>query len=157
MTKRIPHPDDAILGEDSAALELSPDMVRFAGNHMKEEGLEDRVHILQGNAECTGMLQSLGPFDLVYSTFSLHHWKRPLRVIKNLYRTVADKGVLLIHDLIRVWWLYHLPRQKGFIESVRAAYAPKEIQDMFNQLDIRNYRLKIPFPYFWMSVVAKKD
>jgi predicted O-methyltransferase YrrM len=138
------------------ALELSPEMVHSARLHVKEEGLDDRVQIIQGNAESTGMLQSLGPFDLVYSTFSLHHWKRPLRVIKNLYHTVADKGTLFIHDLIRVWWLYHLPPKSGFLESVRAAYAPKEIQTMFNQLDIRNYRLKIPFPYFWMSVVAKK-
>lgn len=149
VAKKIPH-------GRITALELSPEMVRFAVNHMKEEGVEDRVQIIQGNAECTGMMQSLGPFDLVYTAFSLHHWKRPLRVIKNLYHTVADRGALLVHDLIRVWWLYHLPQQNGFLESIRAAYAPKEIQGMFSQLDIRNYRLKIPFPYFWMTAVAKK-
>jgi ubiquinone/menaquinone biosynthesis C-methylase UbiE len=138
------------------ALEPSPEMIRFAKKHTREEGLEDRVRFVQGNAESAGMLQSLGPFDLVYSTFSLHHWRNPVRIIKNLYRTVADKGALLIHDLIRVQWLYYLPQKNGFLESIRAAYAPKEIQRMFEQLDIQNYRLKIPFPYFWMSVVAKK-
>jgi ubiquinone/menaquinone biosynthesis C-methylase UbiE len=212
VTKRIPHSDDAILGEESmavyvenhkknlnshfktflkdleslnmngrfleigsgpgfltalvakknpnariTALELSPEMIHFARNHIQEEGVEDRVRFIQGNAESPGMLQSLGPFDLVYSTFSLHHWKRPLRVIKNLYHIVSDKGALLIHDLIRVWWLYHLPPKNGFFESIRAAYAPKEIRRMFEQLDIHHLRLKIPFPYFWMSAVVQKN
>ena len=138
------------------ALELSKDMIDFAERPVQEEGIGDRVRFVQGNAENAGVLQSLGPFDLVYSTFSLHHWEKPLRVIKNIYRTVAEKGTLLIHDLRRVWWLYYLPPTNGFLKSIRAAYKVKEVRNMLDQIGVHYYRTKIPFPFFWMSIIAKK-
>ncbi len=36
--------------------------------------VENRVRSLVGDVGDRGFLESLGHFDLVYSTFSIHHW-----------------------------------------------------------------------------------
>ncbi|MCK4722364.1 MAG: class I SAM-dependent methyltransferase [Dehalococcoidia bacterium] len=98
----------------------------------------------------------MGKFDLVYTAFSLHHWKDPEKSISNLWNAVRDNGILHIYDFRRVWWLYHLPLKGGFIDSVRAAYLPNEIVVVLQKLGINNYRIKATFPFFMQSIVAWK-
>ena len=61
---------------------------------------------------------------------------------------VGAEGVLFIHDLRRVWWLYYLLHNSGFIDSIRAAYMPDEIETIFRKPGINRYEIKRPFPYF---------
>ena len=124
------------------ALELSPDMITVAREQVGEEGLTDRINFVEGDATDAGLLGQLGRFDLVYSTYSLHHWDDPETVIKNLLGAVAPGGILLIHDLKRVWWLYWIPSQEGFITSIRAAYTPLEIRDLLTRMGVDRCEIK---------------
>ncbi|MEA1905647.1 MAG: methyltransferase domain-containing protein [Euryarchaeota archaeon] len=64
------------------------------------------------------LMEELGEFDLVYSTLAMHHWKDPEKVIGNLLKVVGAGGVLFIHDLRRVWWLYYLPLHDSWIHRL---------------------------------------
>ncbi|MBN1615626.1 MAG: class I SAM-dependent methyltransferase [Deltaproteobacteria bacterium] len=141
---------------DITAVELSPEMVSLAQDQIAERKLEGRVRFLAGSADDETLLGGLGKFSLVYSTFSLHHWEKPVDAFRSLYNAVADGGVLLIHDLCRVWWLYMLPLNGGFIRSVRAAYRPKELKQMLQQAGVSPFTIETSFPRFEISVLSRK-
>ena len=135
------------------AVEISPGMITVAREHVEREGLTDRIALVEGDANDTELLEQLGRFDLVYSTYTLHHWDHPETVIKNLLRAVAPGGILLIHDLKRVWWLYWVPSQEGFITSIRAAYTPLEIRDLLTRMGVDRYEIKNGL--FWQSIIVR--
>ncbi len=135
------------------AVELEPDMLTVAQEEVEKEGLADRINLLEGDAADVGLLDQLGQFDLVYSTYSLHHWDQPQRVIENLLRAVAPGGALFIHDLKRVWWLYWIPVRSGFILSIKAAYTPAEIRDLLTNMGIE--RFEIQNGLFYQSVIIE--
>jgi ubiquinone/menaquinone biosynthesis C-methylase UbiE len=135
------------------AVELSPAMITVAKEQVESGGLADRIDFVQGDATDARLLDQLGQFDLVYSTYSLHHWDDPETVIKNLLRAVAPGGTLLIHDLRRVWWLYWIPSQEGFFISIRAAYTPAEIRDLLSRIGVDRYEVKRGL--FWQSVIVR--
>jgi ubiquinone/menaquinone biosynthesis C-methylase UbiE len=143
-------PDAQITG-----VEMSPDMVTVAREVVERAGLAGRVRILVGDAGDGDVFRSLGQFDLIYSTFSLHHWKDPKRVIQNLMSVLADGGVLYIHDLRRAWWLYWVPVRGGFLNSIRAAYVAQELHHMLRGLGIERYEIRNVFP-FMQSVLIEK-
>jgi len=145
------HPGVAI-----TAVDLSADMAAIAEEHIMQKGLPNRIRYIVADVQDTNAMLGLGKFDLVYSTFSLHHWKDPEASIANLWDMVKDNGMLYIYDFKRVWWLYVLPLKGGDIGSIRAAYTRKEIAAILQRLGIANYRVKTLFPFFLQSVTAWK-
>lgn len=137
------------------ALELSPDMMKVGQELLKSKGLENRVEFVVGDAADAGLLQSLGKFDLIYSTYSLHHWKNPRQVIDNLMTALADDGVLFIHDLRRVWWLYWVPSQSGFFRSIRGAYVKEEVAEMLAGFNPESYEIKNELPFLLSLIIWK--
>ncbi|KAF5416459.1 MAG: Ubiquinone biosynthesis O-methyltransferase [Candidatus Methanogaster sp.] len=152
----------AMIAEDNpdvhiTAVEISNDMVTVAREYIEERKLNDRIRFVALDAADGVMMGELGEFDLVYSTLSMHHWKDPEKVIGNLLKAVGAGGVLFIHDLRRVWWLYYLPfRSSGFIGSIRAAYMPDEIKTIFQRVGTDRYEIKRRFPYFMHSIIVRK-
>lgn len=152
----------AMIAEDNpdvhiTAVEISSGMVTVAREYIEEEKLEDRVRFVAMDAADDVMMEGLGEFDLVYSTLAMHHWKDAEKVIGNLLKAVGAGGVLFIHDLRRVWWLYYLPfRGSGFIASIMAAYMPDELKTIFQRLGINRYEIKRRFPYFMQSIIVRK-
>jgi ubiquinone/menaquinone biosynthesis C-methylase UbiE len=142
-------PDAQITG-----VELSPDMVSVARQIVERAGLANRIRFVVGDAGDGNVFASLGQFDLVYSTFSLHHWANPKRVIRNLTSALTDGGVLYIHDLRRVWWLRWVPVRNGFLNSIRAAYVSRELHGMLRDLEIERYEIMSVFP-FMHSILIK--
>lgn len=138
------------------AFDLSPDMAKIANEYIGESGLDGRVRSLTCDAADRGEIEKLGTFDLVYSSFSLHHWKDPERVIENLMGVLKDNGILYLFDLKRVWWLYLVPSSGGFIASIRASYLPGEMGEIFDRLGIRDYETVTHFPFFMQSIIARK-
>jgi ubiquinone/menaquinone biosynthesis C-methylase UbiE len=143
-------PDAQITG-----VEMSPDMVAVTREYVEHAGLMDRIGFLVGDAGDKDVFGSLGQFDLIYSTFSLHHWQNPQRVIQNLLSVLADGGTLYIHDLRRAWWLYWVPVRNGFLDSIRAAYVAQELHEMLRDLGIVRYEIRNVFP-FMLSVLIEK-
>jgi ubiquinone/menaquinone biosynthesis C-methylase UbiE len=135
------------------AVELSPGMITVAKEQVESEGLTDRIGFVEGDATDARLLDQLGQFDLVYSTYSLHHWDHPETVIKNLLQAIAPGGILFIHDLKRVWWLYWIPTQRGLIPSIRAAYTPAEIRELLTRLGVDRYEIKNG--PFYQSIIVR--
>ena len=138
------------------AIEISSDMITVANEYIEKESLESQISFIQGDIEDDRLLEKLGQFDLVYSTFSLHHWKDPEIAIKNLMRLVKDNGVLLIYDLKRVWWLYWIRKQSGFFQSIRASYRPNEIKQILENIGVKKYEISNIFPYFMQNITIWK-
>jgi len=137
------------------ALELLPDMVTVGREYVAENSLDNRIKFVVGDVEDEKFLHSLGEFDLVYSTYSLHHWSNPDKAVVNLCSTVKKGGTLYIYDLRRVWWLYWIPIKNGFFNSIRASYLQSEIKLLLRDLGIENTEIKTEFP-FMNSLFVKK-
>ena len=137
------------------ALELLPDMVTVGREYVAENKLDNRIKFVVGDIEDEKLIHSLGEFDLVYSTYSLHHWTSPDKAVVNLYSAVNKGGMLYIFDLRRVWWLYWIPIKNGFFNSIRASYLLNEIKLMFGELGIQNTEIQEEFP-FMHSIFVKK-
>lgn len=138
------------------ALEISSDMITVGEEYIKSQGFQDQINFMMGDATDEGALKELGKFDLIYSTYSLHHWENPRRVIDNLLTNLADNGVLYLYDLRRVWWLYWVPVQNGFFQSIRAAYVRREMKEMLEGFRPECYEIKNEFP-FMLSIIIRKS
>ncbi len=137
------------------ANEISPEMIKLAKQDLADN-LKTRIKYEIGDACDINSIKDLGKFDLIYSTFTLHHWDNAELAIKNLYSILNDGGLLYIHDLKRVVWLYYVKSKSGFFNSIRAAYRPDEIKAMLNETGINNYKINTIFPFFMQSVLIRK-
>ena len=138
------------------AVEISPDMITVANEDIKKKRLDSQVQFIGANIEDEGVLESLGTYDLIYSTFSLHHWENPRKMIGNSLRLLNDRGVLMIYDLRRVWWLYWIPRQTGFFKSIRAAYKAREIREALKEIGVNKFEITSVFPFFMQNITIWK-
>lgn len=136
------------------AIEVSDDMITVANEYIKDQSLESQISFINEDIEDDKLVKKLGKFDLIYSTFSLHHWDNPKRAIKNLMKFLKKDGVLMIYDLRRVNWLYWIPKYDGFFNSIRAAYKPVEIREMLDDLGIQKYEIKSIFPFFLQNITV---
>lgn len=142
----------AIPEADITAIEPSADMLAVAKAYIEQQGLSHRVRLVQGSVENKALIEDLGRFDLVYSTFSLHHWKDPVKGIQHLYQALNDTGVLLIYDFERHWLTYYLPIKRGIVESIRASYTPGELSAMIAGWDIGRHAVRRHFPYLSLLI-----
>ena len=144
------HPNAEIIAND-----ISPEMIKLAQQDLAED-LKTRIKYKIGDACNINSIKDLGTFDLIYSTFTLHHWDDAELAIKNLSSMLNDNGLLYIHDLKRVFWLYYIKSKSGFFKSIRAAYRPDEIKTMLNEIGIKNYKIETIFPFFMQSILIRK-
>lgn len=144
------HPDAEIIAND-----ISPEMIKLAQQDLAED-LKTRIKYIIGDACDINSIKDLGKFDLIYSTFTLHHWDNAELAIKNLYSLLNDNGLLYLHDLKRIFLLYYIKSNSGFFNSIRAAYRPGEIKTMLNKIGIKNYEIKTIFPFFMQSIMIRK-
>jgi len=138
------------------AIDLSPDMATVANEYISKNGLENRIRYLAGDVNDEEMLQRLGKFNFVYSTFSMHDWKAPENSLRNLWNRVEDKGMLYIYDFKRIGWLCFLPLRSREIESMRASYSPNEIRGIFRKIGITDFRITTSFPFLFQSITAHR-
>ena len=68
-----------------------------------------------------------------------------------------DNGLIYIHDLKRVIWLYYIKSQSGFFNSIRAAYRPDEMKAMLNRIGINNFKIRTVFPFCMQSILITKQ
>ncbi len=144
------HPNAEITAND-----ISPEMIKLAQQDLAED-LKTRIKYEIGDACDNNSIKDLGKFDLIYSTFTLHHWDNAELAIRNLYAMLNDDGLIYIHDLKRVFWLHYIKSQSGFFKSIRAAYRPNEIKTMLNKTGIKNYKIKTFFPFFMQFILIRK-
>jgi len=136
------------------ALEISQDMTNVGREYVAEKGLEGKIEFVVGDAEDEALIKTLGKFNLVYCTYTLHHWANPESAILNLVQMVADGGILYLYDLKRVWWLHWVPIHNGFFNSIRAAYLPTEMKRMLDKPGFEDFEIKNEFP-FMQSIIIR--
>jgi SAM-dependent methyltransferase len=138
------------------ALEISGDMVTVGEAYINGKRLEDKIKFIQGDAVDEETINTIGVYDLIYSTYSLHHWENPRKVIDNLMSALSENGVLYLYDLRRVWWLYWIPNNNGFFNSIRAAYVRREIKEILRRYPSDTYEVKNEFP-FMQSIIIRNS
>lgn len=126
--------------DEIVGLEYSSDMINVAEWYINQKGLK-KIKFINGAVEDINLIKDLGKFDLIYSTFSLHHWTNPAIGIKNLYESLHDNGILFVYDFFRGGIFYHIRIKRGIWESIRASYTPEEIDKILRDLDITNYKI----------------
>jgi len=141
--------------EEIVVLEYSEDMIVVAENYILQMGLQDAVQFVHGSVNDKQFVRQLSEFDVIYSTFSLHHWPAPKDCIANLYSSLNHEGILYIHDFYRGGLFYCLKIKKGIWESVRASYTTEEMKEMMDALQIKDYSLEKRGLYF--SLVVHKS
>lgn len=85
-----------------------PYMISAAKTVVTRTQPSSRVRFIEGSEDDRSLLAHLGKFDLVYSTISLHHWKYPVKAIRSMFQALREGGMMILHDLKRVSWLYML-------------------------------------------------
>jgi SAM-dependent methyltransferase len=138
------------------AVDLSPDMIAVGKENIASKGLSNRIDYFLCDVTDRSAMENLGAFDCVYSIGAMHHWSDLQGSIVNLLVAAKNGGMLYIGDMKRVWWLYYLPSNNGDIQSVRAAYRPREIRDILRKLGIESYSIRTLFPFFIQSVIVRK-
>jgi len=139
------------------ALDISPHMAAVAQEYIEEKKLQDRIHLVVGDAADETVMAELGRFELVYSFFSLHHWEEPRKVISNLLEATTDDGRLYLHDFRRLWWARYLPLGSRDKKVIGAAYTPGEVRALLGQMDIGQYEIRTAFPCFQSLVITRND
>ncbi|MBN2099243.1 MAG: class I SAM-dependent methyltransferase [Dehalococcoidia bacterium] len=138
------------------AIDISPDMVLLASGYMKERGVQDRVKCVLGDVGDRGFLESLGRFDLVYSAFSVHHWKDPERCLGNIWAATKDGGVVYLYDLNRVWWLGLLPFGGKEVERLRGAYSSLEMRSLIQKAGARDFTIRKHYAGLMQSALVRE-
>ncbi len=141
---------------DITAVDLSPDMAAVAGEYIREKNQDKRIHYITGDAADERFLKEQGTFNLVYTSFSLHHWQEPEKSLRNLWNAVSKGGALCILDFRKIGWLCSSPLKWRELESMRASFSVKEMEALLHKSGIPGFRIKIPFPYLFQIAVARK-
>jgi len=129
-------------------LDLAAHMVEKASHYAAWTGFGDRI--LWPQADGHRLPFADNSFDLVVSSFAVHHWADPLRILNEIARVLKPQGRYYLADLCREattfqrlfayasipalslafgsYWGYG-----GYYESVRASYTRAEVQSLLAQ------------------------
>jgi ubiquinone/menaquinone biosynthesis C-methylase UbiE len=143
------HPEATIYGID-----ISPAMVKIAKEAIPDE-FRNRINYGVGDACDKSTLEDLGKFDLIFSTFTMHHWPNAKKALQNLYSLLNENGAIYIYDLKRVWWMYYIRSQSGFIKSIRGSYTRKELKGIMKEIGIKDFTIRTVPPFFLFNVIIR--
>ena len=132
-------------------LDLAAHMVERANRQAARAGLDGRGLWPQGDGHQLPFPS--GTFDLVISSFALHHWEDPLRILNEIARVLKPQGRYYVADVCREPNLFQrlfayasipavsLPFGSyrgygGYYESLRAGYTRAEARVLLEQSDL---------------------
>jgi SAM-dependent methyltransferase len=78
-------------------IDIVPEMVTLATAHARQASLATRVDFRL--ADVMALPFADGSFDVVVSTFSLHHWPNPATGLAEVYRVLRPGGFAQIYDI----------------------------------------------------------
>lgn len=132
-------------------LDISETMVEIAARNAAECGVSKRVAFRQGNA--SDMPFEDASFDFVMSCGSLHHWKEPVRIFKEIYRVLRPGCRALVDDLRRdvpkgymeEWASSYESRfmRWGARHSFSEAYTPQEVKGLLEGSGFESFDVKV--------------
>ena len=136
------------------SIENSKDIIELTKKYIKKKGINNKINYIIGGMDDVNVQKQLKEYNLIISSFSLHHWKEPENVINVLLQSLKENGKIFIHDLRRVWWMYIFPKWNCFFNSIRASYTKREIIKILRKYKI-NYKIEKVFPFFLNILIWK--
>ena len=89
------------VGVRLTGLDIDPAMVGRASARARREGLDDRLTFLVGDVAALPFPDS--SFDLVTSSFSVHHWPDAAAGFAEIRRVLRPEGRAIVYDLPDRW------------------------------------------------------
>jgi ubiquinone/menaquinone biosynthesis C-methylase UbiE len=133
-------------GLQVVGLDLSDAALGLARDHVEKDEVPLAVSFEKGDAQ--DMPFGDGTFDLVISSNTLHLVNNPVKMFDEIDRVLKPDGRFLLSDLRRSWL--------GVLtEHIRAAYSPREIEDLLSQSHLQNWKVKDSF--FWLSILKERS
>jgi ubiquinone/menaquinone biosynthesis C-methylase UbiE len=133
------------------AVDRSVNMLQCARRNARRAGVSSRLVLIR--ADANQLPFPIGCFDFGLCNSVLHHARDPVKLLRELDRSVPPEGGILLRDLrrpARPWFRYHLWRhghsysglmRKLFDDSVRASYTAAELERLFAQSGISRARV----------------
>lgn len=137
------------------ALDPSETMVELGEEAVRAAGLEGRVRYVRGTADDAALLESLGTFDVIVSSYALHFFEQPAETLRALAARLRPGGTMVLVDLRRVPWPAWVPVEVGFFRSLREAYTTEEVRALLPGLEPAEVDLRPCFPYFLQRLVVR--
>jgi ubiquinone/menaquinone biosynthesis C-methylase UbiE len=122
------------------AVDRFPNMLQEARKNAEQARVTDRLTLLRGDGHALPFADHA--FSVVICNSVLHHARRPVELLREIFRVAAPRGVVLVRDLRRPsrpllrWHLWRHGRhyagamRRLFDASVRAAYTEEELAEM---------------------------
>lgn len=99
-------------------LDVDSGMLRLARDRVVAAGLDGRVELVEGRVEALPFDDAT--FDLVLSSFSVHHWSDPPAGVREILRVLRPGGIALLYDLPDAWARFET-RTPGLAPAALAA------------------------------------
>jgi ubiquinone/menaquinone biosynthesis C-methylase UbiE len=135
-------------------LDLSPEMLQLAQRNLQGRTLGKRVELVLASASSFPFGE--GAFDIVVSNSSLHSWKQPLEVFREIERTLRPDGLCLLRDNLRVpivlnpaldfvgrWKGMNSAQRRLWRRAVEASYTLKEVRSMLASAGIKEAKVSL--------------
>ena len=150
-------------GLQMVGLDLAAHMIEKATRQAVGAGRNGHGLWLQGDGHHLPFAN--GTLDLIVSSFALHHWDDPLRVLNEIARVLAPGGRYYIADVCRQANTFHrffayasIPAVSvpfgsywgygGYYESVRAGYTHDEAQSLLDRSALPRGQVRIESTWF---------
>lgn len=102
---------------DLIGLDVDPAMVERATLRAKREGLDDRLAFVVGDVAALPFPDA--SFDLVTSSFSVHHWPDAATGFAEIRRVLRPGGRAIVYDLPD-WWGHFETKAPSLVEAAAA-------------------------------------
>ncbi len=76
-------------------IDPSPYMVRISNRRAKKVNISDRLTFSIGSSHD---IPFKGPFDIIYSTMSFHHWAEKEKAVTDIMQLLAENGKFMIYE-----------------------------------------------------------
>jgi len=154
-------------GRRVTGIDVSEDMLKIARENTARSGLAERIEFRRASA--TELPFPDDCFDLIVSNTSLHLWAEPLKVFKEIKRTVVPGGYCFIWDNVRMSALNPLlsfigrcmgmnaAQRRLWMEALRSSYTPGEAKALLKQSTLKGARVKFIPGFFMMKIEWRKE
>lgn len=148
---RLAH-HEALAGWRFVALDFFQDMVDQAREAARQQGVADRIEIVQGDAHALPYDDASA--DLVISRSTVHHWSDPAQALREIGRVLKPGGVAIIQDVRRD------PAPDALAEFNRlraeAGVEPSRLAEKYTVAEVREFVRQAGIEA-WSTIVAPES
>ena len=127
-------------------------MLQCLKHKAKEEGLEDRIQIMNGEASSLGLNDE--SVDLVVSNFVLHEVSSPKTVLMEMIRVLKPNGRVIITDFLSNTLLGKLEVAFHSAEA-HGPFSVKELESLFAKCGLKDIKVSQVKKHWIIGMVKK--